>query len=460
MNVLILGAGEVGFHIAQRLASEGNNVAVIDNDAARLQRVADTMDVKTILGYATHPSTLAQAGAENAELLIAATTNDETNMLACQVAHSLFKVTTKMARVRESDYVNHPKLFGRDELPIDLIISPENEAAKSIVKRFQISSAVDAQEFAGGKVQLLGMRIPPKGHLAGVALSELHEVLGDLRAYVVAHEHNRLWRVPKSETVLLAGDSIYLAVAGSEVGRLLECMRGSEEEKGKSSAQRNVLIVGGGHVGYIVAQQLEELGASVKLIEHNPMRAEWLAEHLDRTVVIHGDALDRQLLEEESIDTIDDFLALTNDDETNILGSLIAKKYKVPHIVTLVNRAIYSDLMREMGLEITVSPRLTTASAILRHVRKGRIFGLSSLGDGTLEVLEAEALKTSAVLDTPLSELKLPENTVIGAIIRGDEVIIPDGDSMVEPNDHVLLVTQGTALREVEKLFEVGLEFF
>jgi len=459
MNVLILGAGEVGFHIAQRLASEGNNVSVIDNDAARLQRVADTMDVKTILGYATHPSTLAQAGAENAELLIAATTNDETNMLACQVAHSLFKVTTKMARIRETDYVNHPKLFGRDELPIDLIISPENEAAKSIIKRFQISSAVDAQEFAGGKVQLLGMRIPPKGHLAGVALSELHEVLGDLRTYVVAHEHNRLWRVPKPETVLLAGDSIYLAVAGHDVDRLLECMatEGGEE---KRSAQRNVLIVGGGHVGYIVAQQLEKLGTSVKLIEHNPMRAEWLAEHLDRTVVIHGDALDRQLLEEEAIDTIDDFLALTNDDETNILGSLIAKKYKVPHIVTLVNRAIYSDLMREMGLEITVSPRLTTASAILRHVRKGRIFGLSSLGDGTLEVLEAEALKTSAILDTPLSELKLPENTAIGAIIRGDEVIIPDGDSRIEPNDHVLLITQGTALREVEKLFEVGLEFF
>ena len=250
-----------------------------------------------------------------------------------------------MARIRETDYVNHPELFGRDELPIDLIISPENEAAKSIVKRFQISSAVDAQEFAGGKVQLLGMRIPPKGHLAGVALSELHEVLGDLRTYVVAHEHNRLWRVPKPDTVLLAGDSIYLAVAKHEVDRLLECMaiEGGEE---KRNAQRNVLIVGGGHVGYIVAQQLEQLGASVKLIEHNPMRAEWLAEHLDRTVVIHGDALDRQLLEEEAIDTIDDFLALTNDDETNILGSLIAKKYKVPHIVTLVNRAIYSELMR------------------------------------------------------------------------------------------------------------------
>jgi len=458
MNVLILGAGEVGFHIASRLASEGNNVSVIDNDATRLQRVADTMDVKTILGHATHPSVLAQAGAANAELLIAATLSDETNMLACQVAHSLFKVTTKMARIRESDYVNHPHLFGRDELPIDLIISPEREAAKSIIKRFQIASAVDAQDFADGKVQLLGMRILPKSELAGIALNELSEVLGDLRAYVVAHEHNRHWRVPKPDTVLLAGDSLYLAVAKHEVDALLSCV--GIEDNEKRLTQRNALIVGGGHVGYIVAQQLEKMGVSVKIIEHNPMRAEWLAEHLDDTVVIHGNALDRQLLEEEAIDNMDDFLALTNDDETNILGSLIAKKYKVPHIVTLVNRAVYSDLMREMGLEITVSPRLTTASAILRHVRKGRIFGLSSLGDGTLEVLEAEAMKTSAILFTPLSELKLPENTVIGAIIRGDEVIIPDGNSTVEPLDHVLLITPGNALREVEKLFEVSLEFF
>jgi len=458
MNVLILGAGEVGFHIAQRLASEGNNVSVIDNDAARLQRVADTMDVKTVLGQATHPSVLARAGAENAELLIAATTNDETNMLACQVAHSLFKVTTKMARIREPDYINHPLLFGRDELPIDMIISPENEAAKSIVKRFQITSAVDAQEFADGKVQLLGMRIPPKAILAGMALNELGDILGDLSVYVVAHEHNRRWQVPKSSSVLLAGDSIYIAVASHDVDKLLACIGSDLMEK--PSKRRNAIIVGGGHVGYIVAQQLETLDVSTKLIEHNPIRAEWLAEHLSKTTVIHGDALDRKLLEEEAIDCMDDFLALTNDDETNILGSLIAKKYKVPHIVTLVNRSIYTDLMREIGLEITVSPRLTTASAILRHVRKGRILGLSSLGDGTLEVLEAEALKTSAILNTPMKDLKLPPNTVVGAIIRGEEVIIPNGSNIIEPNDHVLLITQGNALREVEKLFEVSLEFF
>ncbi|MFQ5581431.1 MAG: Trk system potassium transporter TrkA [Mariprofundaceae bacterium] len=456
MNILILGAGEVGFHIAQRLATEGNNVSVVDNDPDRLQRVGDTMDVKTVLGHASHPSVLEQAGAENAELLIAATTNDEVNMLACQVAHSLFKITNKMARVREPDYVNQEALFGRDELAIDLIISPEREAAKAIIKRFQVSSAVDAQDFADGRVQLIGLRVPPKGVLAGIALNELGEVLGELCAYVVAHEHNHRWRVPDSKTVLLAGDSIYATIARNQVDAFLEAT-GREPS---SAFGQHVMLIGGGNVGYIVAQELERTGVSLKIIEHNPKRATFLANHLSDSVVIHGDALDRDLLEEESIDKMDDFLALTNDDETNILASLIAKKYEVPHIVTLVNRAIYSDLVREIGLDVTVSPRFTTVSSILGHVHKGRVLGMSSLGDGTLEVLEAEALETSDILNIPLSELKLPPNTVVGAIVRGDEVIIPDGSARILPHDHVLIVTKSASLRAVEKLFEVHLEFF
>ncbi|MDQ6973530.1 MAG: Trk system potassium transporter TrkA [Mariprofundaceae bacterium] len=458
MNILILGAGEVGFHIASRLASEGNNVSVIDNDAERLQRVADSMDVKTVFGHAAHPSVLEKAGAADAELLIAATTNDEINMLACQVAHSLFKVTTKMARIREPDYINATGLFGRDDLPIDMMISPEKEAANSIVKRFQITSAVDAQEFADGKVQLLGMHIPPKGKLAGIALKELHEVMDDLPVYIVAHERNRRWGIPQSNTVLLAGDSIYIAVATSNVERLLEkvgCDTSKQRKRG-----RKAMIIGGGNVGYLVAQKLEALGVDISIFECNPMRADWLAEKLHHAHIIKGDALDRKLLEEEGIENVDDFLALTNDDETNILGSMIAKKYKVSHIVTLINRGIYNELSHEIGLEVTVSPRLTTSSTILRHIRKGRIFGLSSLGDGSLEVLEAEALKTSTILNTPLKDLVLPNNTIIGAVIRQEQVIIPNGHTVVEAHDHVLLVSQGSNLKEVEKLFEVRLEFF
>ncbi len=463
MNILILGAGEVGFHIASRLADEGNNVSVVDNDAERLKRVADSMDVQTVFGHAAHPSTLERAGAADAELLIAATTNDEINMVACQVAHSLFKVTTKMARIREPDYAQAIGLFGRDDLPIDMIISPEKEASRSIIKRFQISATVDAQEFAAGRVQLLGMHIPPKGALAGVSLRELHEVLGDVPVYVVAHEHNQQWHIPDSQSVLLAGDSIYVAVATENVDALLERTGCTSESKERG---RKVVIVGGGNVGYLVASALESMQVDVSLIEFNQMRADWLSDQLQNTTIIHGDALDRKLLEEENIEKTDDFLALTNDDETNILGSMIAKRYKVPHIVTLINRGIYNDLSHEIGLEVTVSPRLTTASSILRHIRKGRIFGLSSLGDGSLEVLEAEALKTSKIVDTPLNILKtrkqdpLPKDTVIGAIIRQDEVIIPNGNSVICANDHVLLISRCKNLREIEKLFEVQLEFF
>ena len=456
MNVLILGAGEVGYNIALRLATEGNNVSVVDNNPVRLQHVADTMDVKTVLGHASLPQVLAQAGAEHADLLIAATMNDEVNMLACQVAHSLYKVPTKITRIREPDYVYNEGLFGRDDLPIDKIISPEREAAKAIVKRFQVSTAVDAQDFAGGLVRLVGLRVPPKGALAGLALNELGEVFGDIRPFVVAYEHNHRWRVPTSNTVLLAGDSIYVALAHNLVDRFMEMVDLKVDER----KQRNAIIVGGGNVGYIVAQELEKMNTAVKVIEHNAERAPWLAEHLHKSTIIHGDALDRQLLEEENISHMDDFLALTNDDETNILASLMAKKYRVPHIVTLVNRAVYNDLVRQIGLDIIVSPRLTTVATILGYVRKGRIIGISSLGDGTLEVLEAEALETSDILNKPLRTLKLPANTVIGGIVREGEVIIPDGETRVKAHDHVLVVTSSTSIREVEKLFQVHLEFF
>jgi len=456
MNVVILGAGEVGFHIASRLATEGNNVSVVDQDSERLQVIADSMDVRTVCGMASQPSILEQAGAEDADLLIAVTTNDEVNMLACQVAHSLYKVPTKLARVRESDYALHPELFGRDDLPIDVIISPEGEAAKVVMGRLNVSSALDSREFFGGKIQLVEFVVRPKSLLAGLSLKELPEVMGDLRVYVVAHEHNGRWRVPNGETVLLAGDGIYVAVECKQLDDLMETL----DLTCHSPKGRNVMMVGGGHIGYKVATELEKAGALVKLIEHNAKRAEWLSDQFNNVVVIQGDALDQKLLEEENIDKMDDFLALTNDDETNILSSLISKRYGVPHVVTLVNRSIYTQLVRQIGLDVTVSPRLSTVASILSFVRKGRIHGMASLADGNLEVLEAEALETSAILNKPLKDLKMPADTVIGAILRGEEIIVPNGMVEVEPHDHVLIVTTSASVAEVEKLFEVHLEFF
>jgi len=456
MNVVILGAGEVGFHIASRLATEGNNVSVVDQDAERLQVIADSMDVRIVCGMASQPSILEQAGAEDADLLIAVTTNDEVNMLACQVAHSLYKVPTKLARVRESDYALHPELFGRDDLPIDVIISPEGEAAKVVMGRLNVSSALDSREFFGGAIQLVEFVVRPKSKLAGLSLKELPEVMGNLRVYVVAHEHNSRWRVPDGETVLLAGDGIYVAVECKQLDVLMETL----DLTCHSPKGRNVMLVGGGHIGFKVASELEKAGALVKLIEHNAKRAEWLSDQFSNVVVIQGDALDQKLLEEENIDKMDDFLALTNDDETNILSSLISKRYGVPHVVTLVNRSIYTQLVRQIGLDVTVSPRLSTVASILSFVRKGRIHGMASLADGNLEVLEAEALETSEILNKPLKDLKMPDDTVIGAILRGEEIIVPNGLVQVEAHDHVLIVTTSASVAEVEKLFEVHLEFF
>jgi len=456
MNILILGAGEVGFHIARYLSNEGNDVTVIDTDAKRLELVSNSMDVRTVQGFASHPSVLARAGAGQADLLIAATTNDEVNMLTCQVAHSLFRLPTKIARIRHMEYVRAEGLFGRDELPIDHIISPETEAAKAVIKRFQVSSAADVMEFAEGRVQLLGLPVEPKSPLAGISLAEIGEVLGDIRLYVVAHEHNRRWRVPDAETVLLAGDAIYVAIRREDVAGFLHCIGRDLDVAGKKS----VMMIGGGNIGYIVARELEAMGIAVKVIEYNAERAEWLAERLSSSVVIHGDALDQALLESEAIDRMDDFLALTNDDETNILASLIARKYKVPHVVTLINRSIYAELVREIGLDVTVSPRLTTVASILGHVRRGRVLSESSLGGGELEIMEAEALETTPITAEPLRALQLPEDTIIGAVVRGDEVIVPNGDTRIQPHDIVIIVTRREATKAVERLFEVQLEFF
>ncbi len=457
MNIVILGAGEVGYHIARRLSSEGNNVSVVDTDEGRLKEISDAMDVRTVCGRASLPSVLERAGAANAELLIAVTTNDEVNMLACQVAHSLFKVPTKMARVREPDYMAEGgRIFGRDDLPIDVIISPEREAAKVVMGRLNITSAADARDFFDGKLKLVEFTIRPKSKLAGLSLMELPEVMGELRVYVVAHEHRGRWHAPKGDAVLLAGDNIYMAVASEQLPGVMKTL----EYESQDMRGRHVMMVGCGRIGSIVARELEKAGARIKIVESSRARAEQLSEELETSTVICGDALDRKLLEEENIDKMEDFLALTNDDETNILASLVAKRYGVPHVVTLVNRGIYTELTRKIGLDITVSPRLTTVASILSHVRKGRIHGMATLGDGTLEVIEAEALATSVVIDTPLAELPFPEDAVIGAVLRDGEVLIPNGQTRIQPGDHVLVVTPSASVPAIEKMFEVRLEFF
>ncbi len=455
MKVLVLGAGEVGYHIALRLSREGNAVTVVDKDPARLKLVADAMDVATIEGKASLPSVLERAGAADAELLIAATTNDEVNMLACQVAHSLFRVPMKIARIRELEYLNE-RLIGRDDLPIDRVISPESEAAQAIVRRVQMSAAADVQSFAEGRVIVVGVPVTPKSPLAGAVLTEIEEVFGDVSAYVVAHEHNRKWHVPRGDEVLLAGDSVYLSVAAKDADRLM----GRLARQSGAQGRRRVFMVGGGRIGFETAKRLLALGHAVKIVENDRSRALWLDEQLEGAVIIHGDAINRQLLEEESIAESTDFIATTNNDEVNILASLIAKRFEVPHVVTVINRTLYNQMARDIGLDVTICPRLTTVASILRHVRRGRVRGVAPIGDGSIEVIEAEALETSAIVGKPLRAVDLPEGVVIAAVVRGDQVIIPDGSTVIEPHDDVVAVAESERVAKLEKMFEVALEFF
>ncbi|MDX8377281.1 MAG: Trk system potassium transporter TrkA [Mariprofundales bacterium] len=461
MKLVILGAGEVGYNIAQRLAEEGYNIAVVDNEPARLQHVEDTLDVATVLGNAAHPSILEQAGCRGADMLIAATRNDEVNMIACQVAHTLFRVPTKIARIRAQDYLAHPEIFGRDELPVDEAISPEREAAKAILRRFKVSCAADVHEFADGKLLIMALKIPKhsgKYGLAGLSLSEFPEYMQEagLKVYVLARQHNNVWCVPRGDTVLFAGDSIYLSMPSKQLNCFLQHIGLASEQNNK----RSLMIIGGGNIGFHVAQDLGDNGHSVRLIEHNKERVEWLSQNLKNGIVLQGDALDRKLLVEENISRMDDFLALTNDDETNILASLIAREHKVDHIVTLVNRGIYSSLMGQIGLNVIVSPRLTTVASILQFVRKGKVLRMSSIADGALDVVELEAMETSRILNSPLRSLNLPEGLAIGAILRQNTLLIPNGDTCILPHDHVIVVAHRKSISVVEDLFQVRLEFF
>jgi len=453
MKIIILGAGQVGSSLAANLVSEANDITVVDLEPTLLQTLQDRFDLRTVAGRASHPEVLRRAGAEDADMIIAVTNSDETNMVACQVAYTLFHTPTKIARVRGVEYLNYPELFGQQALPIDVLISPEQLVTDYIARLIEHPGALQVLDFAAGRVQLVGVRAYYGGPLVGQQLRALRDHMPGLETRVAAIYRRDRAIIPEGDTVIEADDEVFFIAAKQDIRAVMGELRRLDRPV------KRVMIAGGGNIGKRLAKALESR-YQVKIIDHNTARTRAVSEELDRTIVLRGDAADEELLREESIEEADVFCALTNDDETNILASLIARQYKVPHIITLVNRDIYSDLVRQIGLNVTVSPKFTTFSAIMRHVRKGRILGTSPLGDGTLEVIEAEALQTSDILNTPLKELKLPGNTVVGAILREETVIIPDGKTRIRPHDRVIMVTNSSCMRAVEKLFEVHLEFF
>ncbi len=458
MKVIICGAGQVGFNIARHLAGENNDVTVIDQSPELTRKISDQLNVRAIVGHASRPDVLEMAGAGSADMIVAVTFADEVNMVACQVAHSLFNVPTKIARIRAQGYLLPiwSDLFSREHLPIDVIISPEIEIAQAISRRLQVPGAIDMIAFADDRIRVIAVRIDEGCPISETPLRQLTELFPDLQIRVMGIIRNDKVVVPGADDQMEIGDEVYFAVETAHLTRAMAAFGHEEKEA------RRVIIIGGGNVGLFLAQALEEDHPNVtaKLIEIDEKRAHYVAEQLTRTVVLNGDALERELLEEANVQATETVIAVANDDEVNILSSLLAKRYGCPRAVTLINNASYAPLITSLGIDVVVNPRAITVSRILEHVRRGRIRSVHSLPDGLAEVIEAEALETSPLVGVPLRDIDLPAGMLVGAIARGEEVIIPRGDTVIQAHDRIVMFTDADTVKKVEKMFTVRLEFF
>ncbi|MEM7300255.1 MAG: Trk system potassium transporter TrkA [Pseudomonadota bacterium] len=458
MKLIICGAGQVGYGIAERLAAEGNDVSVIDNSPGLVHAIRDNLDVRGFVGHGAHPDTLAAAGAEDAEMIIAVTLYDEVNMVACQVAHSLFNVPTKVARIRAQSYLQShwQDLFSREHLPIDVVISPEVEVGDRVLQRIALPGADDVVRFADGQAVMIAISCGDDCPVVDTPLDQLTELFPDLNAVVVGISRDDRVFVPHSADAMLTGDTAYVVAHSSQVRRTLNIF-GHEE----SDASR-IVIVGGGNIGLYVARRMEERlsRARLKIVESSHQRAVAIADQLEKTVVLHGNALDQKLLIEADVQSADLMVGLTNDDQANILTSVMAKRLGCKSSLTLLNNTGYQDFTRTLGIDAYVNPRTVTISKVLQYVRRGRIRSVHSIKNGAAEVIEAEALETSPLVGKPLRTLDLPDGIRIGAIYRGREVIHPDGSTFVKAKDRIVIFATAERVKQVEQMFRVSLDFF
>jgi trk system potassium uptake protein len=458
MKVIVCGAGQVGFNIARHLAMENNDITVIDQSAELIRTVNDTIDATGVLGHASQPDILAKAGIESADMIIAVTYADEVNMVACQVAHSLFDVPIKIARIRQQSYLepSWANLFSRDNMPIDVIISPEREVARAVSRRLEVPGAFEIIPLAEDRVKLIGVRCTDSCPLINTPLRQLTKLFPDLNIVITGIMRGSTSIVPKGDDQMLSGDEVYFVVDASQVSRAMAAF-GQEQ-----SEARRLVIFGGGNIGMFLAQEIEQNypWVNAKLIEHNSERAQLIASTLKNTIVLNGDVLDPELQEEANVTLAETVVAVTNDDETNILSSLLAKQYGCERVITLVNQPVYEPLIASLGVDVVVNPRHITVSTILQHVRRGRIHSVHTLREGFGELIEAEALETSELVGTPIREINIPDGVMLGTIVRGEEVIVPRGDTVIQAKDRVILFAEPKAVKKVEKMFSVQLEYF
>ncbi|MEY4357348.1 MAG: hypothetical protein RL469_674 [Pseudomonadota bacterium] len=451
MKIVILGAGQVGRTAAYQLArEEANEVTVVDTNEALLRDLQDRLDIRTVCGNASFPTVLDAAGAREADILVALTSSDETNMMACEVAYTLYRTPTKIARIRSPEYTRHPKLFSAEALSVDVWISPEQLVTEYIERLIRYPGALQVLDFADGRVRLVGLGARKGGLLVGQALRNLKAHIPNTEARVVAIYRNGRSVLCKGDTVIEDGDEVFFLAAKDDIKRFMAEMR--KEEK----PVHRVVIAGGGHIGYSLAKQLEKSN-QVKVIERDSKRARKIAENLEHAIVLEGDAADEELLIEENIDSCDVFCALTNSEESNILSAMLAKRLGASKVMALINKPSYAELVHSGSIDVAISPQTITIGSLLAHVRRGDVVRVHSLRRGAAEALETIIHgddRSSRVVGKRIEELVLPEGTSIGCIARGDEVIMAHHDTVVEADDHVVLfITDRRHVDRVERLF-------
>jgi len=454
LKILIVGAGEVGFHIASHLARENKDVVVIDKDPAAIRRVSDNIDVQVVNGSGSSPVILKEAGINEAEILLAVTNSDETNLVSCMVASLISPSTKKLARIRHADYDEYHEAFSEHAPHIDTLINPDIEVVKTIDMLMNVPGAVEVSEFADGRVIFVGMRLDKSARLAGVSLSEIFDKTGKKSPLIAALVRNEELIIPRGHHRLEADDLIYFI---SEKDKLKDSL--SIFDKHVEPIDR-VLIVGGGGIGYRLAALLEENSVYTKIIEKNSDRCTKLAQKLNKAVVLHGDGSDQELLKAENIQDMDVVVTLTNDEETNIITSLLAKRMGARKIITKISKFSYLPLMSMIGLEQIVSPRLSAINTILQHIRRGKVISSRSIKDEQAEVMEAVALETSEIVGKPIKEISIPKGALVTGIIRNDAVIIPTGKSVIEPGDRIIIFSRREDIPDIEKILAVKLEYF
>jgi trk system potassium uptake protein TrkA len=455
LKIVIVGAGEVGFHIASHLAHENKEVVVIDTNAESLRRISDNLDVQVIQGSGSSPVVLEDAGILNAEILLAVTNRDETNLVACLVANIISPSTKKLARVRDADFDQYHEHFREHAPHIETVINPEIEVVKTITGMMSVPGAVDVGELAGGRIKFIGIYIDQKSRMAGLKLAELPgKISNNARPLIAAVVREEELIIPGGQDRLMPGDLVYII---AEEDKVFDTMAAFDKH---DQPIKRALIVGAGNIGYRLAGRLEEMSIYCKIIDKNADRCALMAERLSKTVVLCGDGSDQDLLAEENIQDMDVVITLTRDEETNILASLLATRMGATKSITRISKFSYFPLMKAIGIEQVVSPRLSAINTILQHIRRGKVLSAISIKGEQGEVMEALALETSGIVDKPLKKINFPKGAILVGIVRKDDIIIPTGDSVVKPDDRIIIFAHRKAIPKVEKILAVKLEYF